>query len=154
MPALGRHDHATARRRRPSQAAERPARPQTSEMQGGGSCGTEHLQRSSAPFTSPLTYTRSLAVQALGLEIVEVILKMPLGVHTKIAQKPPGVDAGVVHIVESNPHRIIADRIDGENRHITLSANRLALRLGMTLHFGRGARDTEQFGGESEDLAV
>ena len=71
-----------------------------SEMQSGVFCEVEHSQLSFAPSASPLARARSVAVQALGLEIVEVILKTPLGVHTEIVQERPGVDAGRVHIVE------------------------------------------------------
>src|SRR6267378_4759772 len=123
-------------------------------MQSGVFCEVEYSQLSFPPSASPLAHARSVAVQALGLEIVEVILKTPLGVHTEIVQERPGVDAGRVHIVETEPHRIIADRINGENRHVALSANRFALRFGMTLHFGGGAGDAEQFRGETESLAV
>src|SRR4030081_3533525 len=101
-----------------------------------------------------LARARFVAVQALGLEIIEVILKAPLNIQSEIAQKRPGIDAGGVHIIEPEPHRIIADRIDGENRHVAFSANRLALRFGVTLHFGRGAGDAKQFCGKAESLAI
>jgi hypothetical protein len=97
---------------------------------------------------------RFVAVQPLGQEIVEVILKAPLSVDSEVAQKRPGIDAGGVHVVEPEPHRIIADRIDGKNGDVALSANRLALRFGMALHFGGGAGDTKQFGRKAECLAV
>src|SRR3981189_713475 len=77
-----------------------------------------------------LARARFVAVESLGLQIVEVILKAPLGVLSEIAQKRPGIDAGGVHIVEPEPHRIVADGIDGENRHVALAADRLALRFG------------------------
>src|SRR6267378_2677316 len=125
-----------------------------SEMQSGVFCEVEYSQLSFPPSASPLAHARSVAVQALGLEIVEVILKTPLGVHTEIVQERPGVDAGRVHIVETEPHRIIADRINGENRHVALSANRFALRFGMTLHFGGGAGHTEEFRREREGIAI
>src|SRR5260221_5362352 len=82
-----------------------------------------------------LAHARPVAVETLGLEIVEVILKAPLGVLSEIAQKRPGIDAGGVHVVEAEPHRIIADCIDGENAYGALAADRLALRFGMFLHF-------------------
>lgn len=99
-------------------------------------------------------YARFVAVQPLGLKIVEVILKAPLSIDSEIAQKRPGIDAGGVHVVEPEPHRIIADRVDGKNSDVALSANRLALRFGMALHFGGGAGDTKQFGRQAECLAV
>src|SRR5712671_7328745 len=101
-----------------------------------------------------LAHARFVAVEALGLEIVEIILEAPLGVLPEIVQKRPGIDAGGVHIVEAEPHRIIANRIDGENGHVALAADRLALRFGMTLHLGRGAGYPQQFGGKAESFSV
>src|SRR4051794_29720570 len=107
-----------------------------------------------AGFEGALAHARPVAIEAFGLEIVKIILKTPLGVHTKIAQKHPVIDAGRFHIVEPEPHRVIADGIDGENGHVALAANRLALCLGMPLHFGRGAGHAKQFRGKTESLAI
>src|SRR5258708_25340311 len=107
-----------------------------------------------APSEPALTHARPVAVETLGLEIVEVILKASLSVLSEIAQKRPGIDAGGVHIVEAEPRRIVADRIDGENGHVALAADRLALRFGMTLHFGGGTGHPQQFPGKAESLAV
>src|SRR5258705_2581656 len=103
-----------------------------------------------APSEPALAHARPVAVETLGLEIVEVILKAPLGVLSELAQKRQGIDAGGVHVVEAEPHRIIADRIDGENGHVALAANRLALRFGMSLQFGGGAGHPQQFRGKAE----
>jgi hypothetical protein len=59
-----------------------------------------------------------------------------------------------VHIVEPDPHRIIANGIDREDHNVALSANRLALRFGMPLHFGRGAGHAEQFRGKAKRFAI
>src|SRR5258708_7760811 len=99
-------------------------------------------------------HARPVAVETLGLEIVEIILKAPLGALSEIAQERPGIDAGGVHGVEAQPHRVIADRGDGDNAGVALAAARLALRLGMPLHFGGGTGHPKQFRGEAESLAV
>src|SRR3954463_437034 len=99
-------------------------------------------------------YTGLITVQTLGLEIVKVILKTSLGIGSEISQERPGVDAGGVHIVEPNSHGIVADGIDRQNRHVPFSANRLALRLGVTLDFGGRAGDPKQFRGKAESLAI
>jgi hypothetical protein len=110
--------------------------------------------RRRANHRTSLPHAGLVAVEALGGEIVEIILKPSLGIEAEIAQECPGVDAGGVHVVEAQPHRIIADGIDREDRHVALAAHRLALRLRVTLHFRRGTRDPEQFGGEVKRLAV
>src|SRR4030081_561548 len=69
---------------------------------------------------SASAHARLVAVEALGLEIVEIILKTPFDVQSEIVQERPGVDAGRVHVVETEPHRIIADRIDGKNCYVAL----------------------------------
>src|SRR6266446_2835239 len=107
-----------------------------------------------APSEPELAHARPVAVETLGLEIVEVILKAPLGVLSEIAQKRPGIDAGGVHVVEAEPHRIIADRIDGENGDVALAADRLALCFGVTLHFGGRAGYAQQFRGKAESLSI
>src|SRR5256885_5361969 len=81
-------------------------------------------------------HTRPVAVESLGLEIVEIILKAPLRVDAEVVQKGPGIDAGRVQIVEAEPDRIIADSVDREDGDVALAAHGLALRLGMPLHFG------------------
>lgn len=123
-------------------------------MHGGVVREMEPAQLSFPPFATPLAHTRSVAVQAPGSEIVEVILKPPLGVHPEIAQERPGIDAGGMHIVEPDPDGIIADRINGENGDVTLAANRFAFRLGMTLQFGGGAGDAEQLRRKTERPAI
>src|SRR5438034_7418403 len=105
-----------------------------------------------AQYEPALAHARSVAVEALGLEIVEVILKAPLGVLSEIVKKHPGINAGGMQVVEAEPHRIIADRIDGENGHVALAADRLALRFGMSLHFGGGTGHPQQLCGEAESL--
>src|SRR5450631_4589839 len=59
-----------------------------------------------------------------------------------------------MHVVEPDLDRIVADGIDGEDRDVALAADGLALRFGMTLHFGRGAGHAQQFGGEAELAAI
>ena len=59
-----------------------------------------------------------------------------------------------MQVVEAEPHRIVADRIDGENGHVALAADRLALRFGMSLHFGGGTGHPQQLRGEAESLSI
>src|SRR5262245_18006471 len=67
--------------------------------------------------------TGSVAVEALGQEIVEIGLETRPGIDTEIVQERPGVDAGRMHIVETEPDRIIADGIDREDGDVALAAD-------------------------------
>src|SRR5258707_4288152 len=107
-----------------------------------------------AQFEPASAHARPVAVETLGLEIVEIILKAPLGVLSEIAKERPGIDAGGVHVVEAEPHRVIADRVDGENGDVALAADRFALRFGMSLHFGGGTGHPQQLRGEAESLSI
>src|SRR6478752_3491558 len=126
-----------------------------SEIQGGVFREVGHWQPAFAPpSAAPLTHARSVAVQSLGAEIVEIVLKAPLGVHPEIAQEGPGIDARGMHIVESDPDGIIPHGIDGENCDVALAADRLAFRFGVTLYFGGRAGHAEQLRGQTKGLAI
>ena len=59
-----------------------------------------------------------------------------------------------MHVVEHEPHRVIADRIHLENGDVLLARDGLALVGGMALHLGARALDAQIFGAQVESLAV
>src|SRR5580704_9815613 len=58
-----------------------------------------------------------------------------------------------MQIVEYGPHGVIADRVDLEDRHVSLAGDGLALLGRMTLDLGARAQDAQEFGREFEGLA-
>src|SRR5260370_42476942 len=78
-----------------------------------------------------LADTWFVAIQALGGKIIQIQLKLSFGVLPQVVQKLPGKDAGVVHVIKANPHRVISDGINRENHHIAFSPDRLALYFGV-----------------------
>ena len=55
----------------------------------------------------------------------------------------PRVDPRVVPIIEGQPHGIIADRLDPDDRDGALARNDLLLARSVTLHFGARALDPQ-----------
>src|SRR5262249_15608326 len=58
-----------------------------------------------------------------------------------------------MHVVEYQPNRVVADRLDFEDHDITLAGDGLALVRGMPLHLGARAVDAQEFGRKFEHLA-
>src|SRR5215471_4578003 len=104
--------------------------------------------------TSNLRSGRVSARQAFAREIVEIVLPVSLPVWTEREKIVPAVDAGRMHVVEYESHRVIADRIDLENGDVLLARDGLALVRGMALHLRARAFDAQIFGAQVERLAV
>src|SRR5262249_9553676 len=86
--------------------------------------------------------------------MVEIARLVSLTVSTEREKIVPAVDTGRMHVVESEPHRVIADRIDLENGDVLLARDGLSLVRGMALHLRARAFDAQIFGAEVERLAV
>src|SRR5258706_6016458 len=65
----------------------------------------------------------------------------------------PAEDSRGMHVVEHQPNRIVADRLDLEDGDVALAGDRLALVRGMPLDFGARAVDAQEFGRKFECLA-
>src|SRR5882757_883739 len=96
----------------------------------------------------------ALTLQALAGEVVEIVSPIGLPVSAERKEVVPAVDAGRMHIVEDEPHRVIADRVHFEDGDVLLACDGLALIRRMALHFGAGALHAQVFGGEVECLAA
>ena len=59
-----------------------------------------------------------------------------------------------MHVVEDEPHRVVADRIDLQDHHFALARHRLALVWRMALHLGARALHTQIFGRQREVVAA
>ena len=64
----------------------------------------------------------------------------------------PGEDAGIVEIVEGDADRIVADRLDLQDRDVALARHGHALLGRMALHFGRWRDHAQHFGRQLERL--
>src|SRR5262249_50746384 len=84
---------------------------------------------------------RGLARQPLGGELVEIFLPIALLIAAELVEIVPAVDPGRMHVVEGEPHGIIADRLHLENLHISLAWNGLALVRRVALDLGARAFD-------------
>src|SRR5882757_9377006 len=96
----------------------------------------------------------ALTLQALAGEVVEIVSPIGLPVPAQRKEIVPAVDAGRMHIVEDQPHRVIADRVHFEDGDVLLASHGLALVGGMALHLGAGALDAQVFRTEIERLAA
>src|ERR1700733_3365581 len=94
-----------------------------------------------------------IARQALDREVVEVVAPHALLLAPEPKEVFPTVDTGRMHVVEHQPHRIVADRLDFHNRYIAFTGHGFALLRGMTLHLGAGRLNAEELGGKFVRLA-
>src|SRR5262245_7990 len=101
-------------------------------------------QPRSAAIPSGTQATRSMsgwrvAREALTREFVEIVLPDARVIAAEFVKIIPAVDAGGVQVVEHETHRIVADRMDFQDRHVALAGHRLSLVRGMALHLGARA---------------
>src|SRR6185312_14698950 len=59
-----------------------------------------------------------------------------------------------MHVVEDEPHGVVADRMDFEDLHLALAADELALVGVVALHFGARTFDAKIFGRKLEPFAI
>jgi NAD(P)-dependent dehydrogenase (short-subunit alcohol dehydrogenase family) len=66
----------------------------------------------------------------------------------------PGIDPAVVQVVEDEPHRVMADRLDLHDADMAPPGHDHPLAGPVPLHLGRGALDAEVFGRQRIGLAI
>jgi len=101
-----------------------------------------------------LTDAGLVPVQMLGREVIEIVLKAAVRIQAKIMQECPGIDPGAVHVVETDPYRVVSNGIDGKNGHMALAADSLPLCFRVTLHFCRRTGDPKQLSGQDMTAPV
>src|SRR6476469_4253354 len=79
------------------------------------------------------------AREAFGGKLGEILLKAPLLVLAELAQIGPGIEAGVVAVIEHDAGGVIADRLDAQDAHRLLAGHGDALFGAMALHLGAWA---------------
>src|SRR5579883_2117131 len=84
----------------------------------------------------------------------EIIAPAAFLLQAELTQIAPGIDAGVVEIVELDADSVIADRLDLENADLGAAMDELFLARPVPLHFGGRALDAEILGREAKPRAV
>src|SRR5204863_2590509 len=95
-----------------------------------------------------------LAAQAASGEGGEVGGPALIVFDAELVQVIPGIDPGVVQVVELDPDRVIADRLHFENADMGALGDDDLFAGPMPLDLGRGALDPQILGRKAESLAV
>src|SRR5512132_3041308 len=97
---------------------------------------------------------RGFPAQSTVCQGIEIGPPDPLLILAQGVEPVPGVEAGVVAVVEADADRVRADRLDARDADMPLAgADRLPLRV-VAPHLRRRALDAEQFGGQSKAPTV
>src|SRR5579864_9655053 len=94
------------------------------------------------------------ARKAFFRELVEIVAPIFFAILTEFEKIFPTKDSGRVHVVEGQPHRVIADRMQFEDLHRRFAADGAPLARRMALDLGARAAHAQIFGGESKTLAA
>ena len=97
---------------------------------------------------------RRCARKALFRKLVEIVPPVFFAILTEFEKILPTKDSGRVHVVERQPHGVIADRMHFEDLHRFLAADGAPLARRMALDLGARAAHAQIFGGEIETLAA
>src|ERR1700734_1298280 len=97
---------------------------------------------------------RRCARKALFRELVQIVAPIFFAILTELEKIFPTKDSGRMHVVEGQPHRVIADRMHFEDLHRFLAADGAPLARRMALDLGARAAHAQIFGGEVETLAA
>src|SRR4029079_3417100 len=72
----------------------------------------------------------------------------------ELAQVCPGVEPGIVTVVEGQADGVVADRVDGRDRNIDLAGTGDALVAAVALNLGRRTEDAQKLGRQLEIGAI
>src|SRR5580704_6104144 len=89
---------------------------------------------------------RRCARQALFREFVEIFSPVFFAILTEFEKILPTKDSGRMHVVEIEPHRIIADLVDLEDLHILLAGDGAPFARRVALDLGARAAHPQIFG--------
>src|SRR5580700_5641322 len=92
--------------------------------------------------------------KALFRKLVEIVPPVFFSILTEFEKIFPTKDSGRMHVVERQPHRVIADRMDFEDLYRLLAADGAPLAWRVALDLGARAAHAQIFGGEIETLAA
>src|ERR1700730_1980709 len=98
--------------------------------------------------------TRGLSAQPIRRQAVEIVAPAPLALDTELIKIAPGVDPGVVKIVEGDANRVVADRLDPDDPDMGAPGYQRLLPRTVPLHFSRRALDPQILGRKTKLAAV
>src|SRR6185437_14813811 len=90
----------------------------------------------------------------LGLDPCQVMGPLGFAVAAQLVEVLPGVEAGVVAVVEDQLHGVLADRLDGADADGLFTEHQGFLAGAVALHLGRGGIDTQVLERQLEPAAV
>src|ERR1700686_3796727 len=97
---------------------------------------------------------RRAARKALFGKLVEIVPPVFFAILTEFEKIFPTKDSGRMHVIERQPHRVIADRMHFEDLHRFLAADGAPLARRVTLDLGARAAYAQIFSGEIKALAA
>jgi len=98
--------------------------------------------------------TGGFATESVGGEAVEVFAPALFVLDAELIEVGPGIDPGVMQIVEGNAHGVVAHRLQPDDPDMRASGNHGLLARTVSLDFGRWALDTQIFGRETKPGAI
>jgi hypothetical protein len=98
--------------------------------------------------------SRPPAGKALLCKLGEIFVPIFLSIATEFEKIFPTKNPGRVHVIKGKPHRIIANRMQFEDLHILLAADRTSFAWRMSLNLGARTAHAKIFGGKIEAVAV
>src|SRR5688572_6117476 len=122
--------------------------------EGEHHCRGWRAMQSNSPCNRRYGFAVRLPRKPFAGQIVEILLPIGLPVLAEPEQVVPTVDPGRMHVVEDQPHGVIADRMHFENGDVLLARDRLALVRRMALDLGTWTLDPQIFGIELEAAAI
>src|SRR5690349_10439365 len=87
-------------------------------------------------------------------EFVEILAPVLFAVAAELEEIVPGEDAGRMHVVEDEPHCVVADGMQLEDLHVALAGYGTPFARRVTLDLSARAAHAQIFGRQLETLAA
>src|SRR5262249_48921037 len=102
----------------------------------------------------PLLLGARLAAQPVRRQAVEIIAPALLLLHAELVEIAPGINPGIVEIVEDDANGVIADRFEADDPDMSAAVDQCLLPSTVPLHLGRRTLDSQILGRKLKPAAV